>query len=261
MKWGRYQVVTRRQALIAAAILFLAAVLLVVLAAAIPYAYSTATAAMNKKQPICCTDRSNMVVSLTFDAKQGNKHINELIAVLKQYDVTATFFVTGEWTERYSDSVRALDAAGQEIMNGSDLYPHMVDLSRDKMIEEIKACSDKIQAATNKRPSLFRSPYDEYSNTLLETVDMLDMYAVGWDVDSLDDKGLTADGITLRVVSQASSGSIIRFHTDGDHTAEALKSVIEKLKGKGYTFLPVSQMIYKEHYVISRSGRQIASAE
>ena len=88
----------------------------------------------------------------------------------------------------------------------------------------------------------------------------MQMYCLQWDVDSLDWKGLSAEEITRRVVSQTASGSILLFHNDAQHTPEALPQIIEQLKAKGYRFLTASEMIYRDGYTLNHEGRQIADS-
>ena len=254
-----YRVLTKRHLALAVMAVFLTALAVIVAAALIPYAYANAVAA-KRKLPIYCTDRADKVVSLTFDAAWGDADTEELIAILDRYQVKATFFVVGEWVDRCGDSVRALSEAGHEIMNHSDTHPNMPRLSREKMVQEINACNDKIQAITGKRPDLFRAPYGDYDNALLETVETMQMYCLQWDVDSLDWKGLSAEEITRRVVSQTASGSILLFHNDAQHTPEALPQIIEQLKAKGYRVLTASEMIYRDGYTLNHEGRQIADS-
>ena len=258
MKVKRFHVLGKRHLAILAALLFVVAILLVILAAAIPYAYANATAAASRRLPISCTDRANKVVSITFNAAWGDEDTQQLIAILGKYHVTATFFVVGDWVDRCADSVKALHDAGHEIMNHSDTHPNMPHLSRDKMIAEINACNDKVQAVTGVRPTLFRAPYGDYNNALLETLDTLHMPCIQWDVDSLDWKDLPAEEIVERVTGGVQSGSIVLFHNGAKNTPSALPTILEKLQADGYTFLPVSQMIYTDRYLINHEGRQIA---
>lgn len=255
-----YRVLTKRHLALAVMAVFLTALAVVIAAALIPYAYANAAAAAKRKLPIYCTDRSNKVVSITFDAAWGDEDTGELIDILERYQVKASFFVVGEWVDRCGESVKALSEAGHEILNHSDTHPNMSQLSREKMLREISACNDKIQAITGKCPTLFRAPYGDYNNALLETVEAMKMYCIQWDVDSLDWKGLSADEIVKRVVSQTASGSILLFHNAAAHTPEALPRIIEGLRDKGYSFLPVSEMIYYENYTLNHEGRQIADS-
>ena len=251
-----YRILNKRQAALLLAGLFLAAVLLIIAAAAVPYAYASLTAQANRRLPIYCTDRADKVVSLTFDAAWGDEDTPELIRILEEYDVKATFFTVGEWVERCSDSVLALSEAGHEIMNHSDTHPHMPQLSRERMIQEINACNDRIEAITGIKPILFRAPYGDYSNALIETTDELNMYCIQWDVDSLDWKDLAAGEITQRVTSKVQPGSIVLFHNAALHTPEALPAIIQTLLQEGYTFVPISQIILTGEYTIDHTGRQ-----
>lgn len=259
MRWGSYQVITRPQALLAVAALILAAVLTTLLVVSIPSAVTQAASSARKSMPIQCTDRSKQMVSLTFDVAQGEETVRDIAEVLTDKKVTATFFITGSWAERHADLVQILKQSGQEIMSASDVDERLTNRSRDEAMQRINAGNDQIQALTGVRPTCLRAPDGEYDQSLLETVKSLKVFPIRWDVDSFDSKGLPADGIVKRVVSQTSSGSIVRFTGHGKDTAEALPLVIDQLKAKGYTFLPVSAMIYTEHYVVNREGRQLST--
>ena len=86
------------------------------------------------------------------------------------------------------------------------------------------------------------------------------LYPIQWDVDSLDWKGLKAEEMATRVLSQVKSGSIVLMHNDGEHTVEALPLIIEGLKAKGYTIKTIGELIYREGYTVDHTGKQILSA-
>lgn len=256
MKAAVYQVLNRRHVLILLVVLFTLAVLLAVLIISVPSLITSVSAAPDS-MPICCTDRSERVVSLTFDTSGSNKNIRELAQILFRLGVKATFFITGDFADSFPESVQLLHNNGHEIMNMSDNISGLVSLQRGKAVKKINRCGDIIQAVTGNRPVLFRPPDGEYDQALLETVFELEMLPIKWDVDSHDKIGLDPQGIIKRVTSLAASGSIIRFNTDGDHTLEALPTVIETLRDRGYTFILVSDMVYTKDYAINRHGRQI----
>ncbi|MEA4823395.1 MAG: polysaccharide deacetylase family protein [Clostridiaceae bacterium] len=210
--------------------------------------------------PIYSVDRPNKVVSLTFDAAWGNEDTQQLIDILGRYHIRATFFVVGEWVDKYPESVKALADAGHEVMNHSNTHPHMTKLSNEKMIAEVTACDDKLEAITGIRPTLFRPPYGDYNNTVVSTLRDLGHYTIQWDVDSLDWKDLSADAIRERVLTRAREGSIILFHNAAKNTPAALPSIIEGLIAKGYSFLPVSELIYQDHFTVNHEGRQVADS-
>jgi peptidoglycan/xylan/chitin deacetylase (PgdA/CDA1 family) len=82
------------------------------------------------------------------------------------------------------------------------------------------------------------------------------LYTIQWDVDSLDWKNLTGTEIALRIVNGAKNGSIILCHNNGLHTAEALPMIFSTLKNRGFEFVPIGELIYKEDYRIDTTGKQ-----
>ena len=212
--------------------------------------------ATTRQLPIYCVARDQKVASLTFDAAWGNEDTQQLIDILGKYDVKATFFVVGEWVDKYPESVKALSDAGHEVMNHSNTHPHMSQLSREEIQADVSACADKIEAVTGGRPTLFRPPYGEYDDKVITAVRALGIEPIQWDVDSLDWKDLSAADITQRVVSKVQPGSIVLFHNAALHTPEALPGILETLIQDGYTFVPISQIILEGDYTIDHTGRQ-----
>lgn len=145
-------------------------------------------------------------------------------------------------------------------MNHSNTHAHLSQLSREAIIADVEACSDKIEAVTGVRPTLIRPPYGEYDNNVISTIRSIGMEPIQWDVDSLDWKEIPADEICQRVISRVSPGSIVLFHNAALHTPEALPTIIETLLQDGYTFVPISQLIlpgtYNSDYTIDHTGRQ-----
>lgn len=207
--------------------------------------------------PIYSVDRDDKAVSLTFDAAWGNEDTELLIDILGKYGIRATFFVVGQWVDKYPESVRALHEAGHEVMNHSDTHPHFTQLSPAAMAAEANACADKIQAVTGARPILFRPPYGDYNDTVVSTLRQAGFYTIQWDVDSLDWKNPGTNNIVRRVLEKTRSGSILLFHNAAEQTPAALPAIIEGLQARGYTFLPVSELIYRENYTMDHTGRQM----
>ena len=180
-----------------------------------------------------------------------------LIDILGKYKVKATFFVVGDWVDKYPESVKALHDAGHEVMNHSNTHAHMSQLSKDEIIADVEACNDKIEAVTGVRPTLIRPPYGEYDDNVITAIRSIGMEPIQWDVDSLDWKDLEAPEIIKRVTGKVQSGSIVLFHNAALHTPEALPTIIETLLQEGYTFVPISEIILPQPYTIDHTGRQL----
>ena len=245
----RFIIITKKQ------ITAVTAVMLAVIAAIVG---SVSIFADNeRKLPIYCVETDKKQIAISFDAAWGNDDTEQLISILAEYDVPATFFVVGAWVDKYPESVKALSDAGHQIQNHSNTHPYMSKLSAEQITDELESCNKKIENITGVRPNLLRPPYGDYNNCLIETTQSLDMYTIQWSVDSLDWKdNATPDSIYQRVTSKVKNGSIVLFHNDADHTPAALPNILKCLKDEGYEFVFISDLIYKDNYEIIHDGTQ-----
>lgn len=132
----------------------------------------------------------------------------------------------------------------------------MSKMNAEDIRAELAASSKAIEDITGDKVELFRPPYGDYDDELIKTASEQGYYTIQWDVDSLDWKDLSASDIAMRVVNGVKNGSIILMHNNGLHTAEAVPIILETLKNRGYSFVPVGELIYKENYAIDGTGRQ-----
>ena len=233
------------------------------LAAALFYAVARPAAAAAgstaRQLPIYSVECSQPLCAISFDAAWGNEDTQQLIDILAKYNVKTTFFVVGDWVEKYPESVKALHDAGHEVMNHSNRHDHYNSLSAQEIIADVTACNEKIAAVTGVTPTLIRCPYGEYDDHVIAAIRSMGMEPIQWDVDSLDWKDYDAATICQRVTSKAEQGSIVLFHNAALHTPEALPEILESLINKGLTVVPISQLIYWENYTIDHTGRQFAA--
>ncbi len=186
----------------------------------------------------------------------GNEDTQQLIDILDCYGVKATFFVVGDWVEKYPESVLALHEAGHEVMNHSNTHAHFNSLSAEEITADVEACNDKIEAVTGVRPTLIRCPYGEYDDHVISAIRSIGMEPIQWDVDSLDWKEISASEITQRVTEKIQNGSIVLFHNAALHTPEALPGILEYMLGQGYEVVPISQLLLTCEYYMDHTGRQ-----
>lgn len=212
-----------------------------------------------RKLPVYSVEREDKVVALSFDAAWGNEDTETLIEILNEHDIHATFFVVGDWVDKYPESVKALSDAGNEVMNHSSHHAHFSQLNSADIVSDITACNEKIANVTGKTPTLFRCPYGEYDDHVISAVNGMDMTAVQWDVDSLDWKGISAAEIQSRVLKNVRPGSIVLFHNAAENTPEALPGIIETLVDDGYSIVPISELLLTGDYTIDHTGRQCAA--
>ena len=218
---------------------------------------SVKTSTQNKLLPIYNVQTDEKKIAISFDAAWGNEDTQNLIDIMKKYNVKATFFLVGQWVDKYPESVKALADAGHSIQNHSNTHPYLSKISESEIISQLENCNEKAQKITGKRPTLIRPPYGDYNNTVIKTIKGINMYPIQWSIDSLDWKGISATEIYNRVVPKIENGSIVLFHNAAEHTPEALPSIIEKLQSDGYKFVTIEELIYKDNYTINHAGTQI----
>lgn len=212
-----------------------------------------------RELPIYCVETSEPQVALSFDAAWGNEDTTDILKILDKHNVKVTFFMTGGWVESYPDDVKAILEAGHDLGNHSENHKNMSQISDSDKKEELMSVHNKVKELTGYEMFLFRPPYGDYDNAVVKVAKACGYYTIQWDVDSLDWKDYGVDSIINTVCNHKhmGNGSIILCHNGAKYTAEALDTLITTLKEKGYTFVPISQLIYKDNYHLNHEGRQI----
>ena len=240
----------------------LAAIAVLYAAAGNTNAASVYTFATNKKQlPVYRVDRDDNKIAISFDCAWGTEHTEAILDAMEFYGVRCTFFAVSFWAEKYPETVKEILSRGHEIGTHSATHSHMNKLTATQIEEELETSAALIEKIGGKKVTLFRPPFGEYNDRLVETARGMGLQVVQWDVDSLDWKNFSAEKIASRVIGKTRSGSIILCHNNGLHTAESLPLIFSALKEKGFEFVPVGELIYRENYEIRRDGTQIKSGE
>ena len=224
-------------------------------------AYAVNAMTKARSLPIYSVAREEKKIAISFDCAWGTEHTDAILKALDQNDVRCTFFMVEFWTEKYPEYVKKIDEAGHEIGTHSKTHPYMSKLSEAEIRAELSSSSEAITAVTGKKVDLFRPPYGDYDNLVIDTAKSLGIYSIQWDVDSLDWKDLSATDIAMRIINGVKPGSIILCHNNGLHTAEALPLIFSTLQNRGYEFVPIGELIYRENYTIDSAGKQHLAEE
>ncbi len=221
--------------------------------------FTNATSLFREKQlPIYCVKTDKKQIALTFDGAWGNEDTSTLLDILDRQGVTATFFFTGGWIEKYPEDVKTILAKGHEVGNHSENHKQMSKLSKEQCKEEIQVVHDKVKELTGLDMTVFRPPFGDYDDTVIEAANELGYHVIQWDVDSLDWKDYGCESIIHTVTNHKhlGNGSIILMHNGAKYTKDALEEMIVCLKEQGYEFVKVSELIYTENYQMDHEGRQ-----
>ena len=214
-----------------------------------------------RELPIYSVETDKRQIALTFDSAWGNEDLDTILKILDTYHIKASFFLTGSFVSKYPDDVWKIQKAGHELANHSTNHKNMSQLSKEECYSEIMETHNRILELTGISMNLFRPPSGDYDNEVIQTATAAGYYSIQWSVDSLDWKDYGVDSIIKTVTEhkELKNGAIILMHSGAKYTAEALPLLIENIQDKGYHFVPVSELIYKENYHLDVTGRQFSN--
>jgi len=196
-------------------------------------------------------DRASPYIALTFDAGENAAQPagfdETIIRILTGTGTPATLFLGGLWMQRHPHQAEALAANPLfELGNHAWSHPDFTQLSPEAMAIEIQQTQAVMRQLTGRQATLFRFPFGAYNAEALQVVSEQGLLAIQWDVLTGDpDPGISAKDIVQTVTAQAQNGSIVIMHLNGrgQHTAEALLAIINRLRDRGYTFVTISQLL------------------
>jgi peptidoglycan/xylan/chitin deacetylase (PgdA/CDA1 family) len=197
---------------------------------------------------------SRYVVALTFDGGANADGLASILATLAAQHVVGTFFLTGNFVTNYPSQSKAIAAAGHEIGNHTVTHPHPTQITDAELTQQVRQAQSLITTATGVDPRpWFRFPFGERTTSDIHLLNDLGYVSVRWGVDTLGWKGTaggqSVDSVQTRIVAGLQPGLIVLMHVGShptDHStldAEALASVINELRTRGYGFVTVNALL------------------
>lgn len=215
------------------------------------------TSSTNEKLlPIYKVQTEEKKVALTMNCAWNADDIDKILEILEENNVKITFFMVGDWIEKYPEAVKKIYNAGHEIGTHSDTHPHVNNLSYEENVKEMEYSNHKIEKITGNKTNLYRTPYGEYNQTVIKAAQDNGYYVIQWSLDTLDYTGLTGEEMWSRIKDKISSGDIILMHNGTKHTADSLDEILKNIKEKNWKVVKISDLIYKENYTIDVNGTQ-----
>lgn len=180
-------------------------------------------------------------VALTFDDGPDARYTGLLLDGLKERNVQATFFVTGERAEQNPEIILRMKEEGHLI--GNHTYSH-IQLKKGQegaFKEELQRTNDIIEQITGQGTEFVRPPYGTWEKKFERE---LNMFPVLWTVDPLDWCSDNADCITNKVVAKVKENDIILLHDQYKSSVTAAFAIVDTLKEKGYEFVTVEEILF-----------------
>lgn len=185
-------------------------------------------------------------VALTFDDGPHPRFTKEILSILEEYGVTATFFIIGVNAENYPESLKMIIDAGCEIGNHTYSHTRIDKMSENEVEAELLKCEEILFSMTGQHTKLFRPPEGRVSENILSASGKHEYDVILWSIDTLDWSHNPSDNICAVVKDNLTGGDIILMHdyiSGKNTTCEALRRLIPDLLSKGYTFVTVSELI------------------
>ncbi|MGI5849078.1 MAG: polysaccharide deacetylase family protein [Christensenellales bacterium] len=207
--------------------------------------------------PICSVSTDEKVVALTIDTAFGDTDFTQqILDVLRNESVRATFFVMGLWADEYSDKLGDIFTGGHEIASHSMEHKRYPDLTANEVLEDAAGAADLLFNQTGYDTKLIRLPFGAFNPESISALENGGYIPIKWSLDSKDWKGYDANKIAEGVLSEVGSGDIIMFQNNMAATPEALSLIILGLREQGYKLVTVSDLLLDGDYIVDAEGTQ-----
>ncbi|MBQ6786405.1 MAG: polysaccharide deacetylase family protein [Lachnospiraceae bacterium] len=185
--------------------------------------------------------REGKKIALTFDDGPHPKFTEQILDGLKERDVQATFFVTGEHAELHPDIIERMNKEGHVIGNHTYSHIQLTNGNRDSFKDELLKTNQILNEITGEEILYVRPPYGTWDKSF-ETE--LNMIPVLWNVDPLDWCASDASGVVNKVLKEADENAIILMHDYYETSVTAALQIVDELQARGYTFVTVEEILF-----------------
>jgi len=199
-------------------------------------------------------DEKPYKTALTFDDGPDQVFTPQILDLLKQMQVKATFFVIGKNAAKYPDIIKRIENEGHILANHSWDHANFHHLNEYQIKKEIIQTDQLLTSITGHKPLLFRAPYGNITPSLEVQLKSMEHLLIGWSVDTRDWAGPDVPTILQTVTKQIRPGGIILQHCASGpqvnltNTVEALPLIVKKLKKEGYTFVTIPELLSTQAY-------------
>ncbi|MFF0313301.1 polysaccharide deacetylase family protein [Micromonospora sp. NPDC005252] len=183
------------------------------------------------------TETGNARLALTFDDGPDPRYTPQVLAILREYDVKATFCVVGENAQDHPDLIQAIVADGHTLCNHS--WHHDVSLgnkSADQIRADLVRTNEAIRSAVPDAPIVwYRQPGGAWTYPVVSVSQQLGMTPLHWSVDPSDWQAPGASKIAATVLAQAEPGAVVLMHDAGGDrqgTVDALRRILPQLSAR-----------------------------
>lgn len=200
-------------------------------------------------QAICRGNRECKVVALTFDDGPIMGKTNRILDILKEKNVSATFFCIGNRADEFPDLIRRIDAEGHLVANHSYYHKKAFSIQNVQMIaDELAKTNASLEKIVKKKPVYFRPPFGVTNPLLAAAVHLTGHTVIGWSVRSLDTIIKSRAKLWRRITKNLIAGDIVLFHDHMELTIEILPEYIDHILKSGLKIVRLDELIGVKPY-------------
>jgi peptidoglycan/xylan/chitin deacetylase (PgdA/CDA1 family) len=180
---------------------------------------------------------STRSICLTFDDGPHPEHTPQLLDVLKQHNVTATFFVIGEQAEKHPDLIRRMAAEGHAVGQHSFFHTEPTKTSAPQLMDEVRRTTTTLEKILGRPCPLFRPPKGHLTAKKLLALRKANLSIILWNVDPRDYRTDSADTLKTWFHNHPlKSGDIILLHDIKPHAANLIPNLAKMARDQNLTF-------------------------
>lgn len=209
----------------------------------------------NEQMPVCSVNTDVKEIALTIDTAFGNDKTQELLDILDEYNVKATFFVVGIWAQENPELLQKIIEAGHEVQNHSMEHARYPDLKVEEILTDAQEAQTLLNEETGKNANIIRLPFGAFDDKTVKILMDNDFIPVKWSVDGQDWKTDDVKEVYNNVMKDVKGGDIIMLQNNTVGAEGALRDIIEKLLDKGYEFKTISELLPEGKITIDDKGR------
>ena len=201
-------------------------------------------------------NKEKRVIALTFDDGPNTTTTRQILDIIEEYRIKASFFVVGRRiNDKSAQMMNRAHSMGCEINSHSFSHSVMPQLSPAKIREELRRTEERIISAVGEPPRFFRPPYIVVSSAMYENIELPFIAGIGCDDW---DKSVSVEERVSRITKECGDGSIILLHDSAGNTktVRALRQIIPFYLDAGYSFLTVSEL-FRAKGIVPRSDKEI----
>ena len=188
------------------------------------------------------------MVTFIINVAWGNEYLSGMLATLKRHNVSASFFLEGNWVKNNPELAKMIVSAGHEVGNHSYSHPDMKQLTAAKAREQMIKTNEIIEAATGEKCVWFAPPSGSYRDETIKIANQLNMKTVMWTVDTVDWRKPSPEVLINRVMSKIDKGSMVLMHPT-ESTAKSLDQLITLIQQKNLKIGTVTELMNEERII------------